>query len=108
MSGIFLPLAAESDRVRKVVYVAGMTPRPGISPMQVVRSDDSVFNPAWIGKDPIRDANVARESLFHDCSPEISKWAISTMRLMVPMRVLNEPLPIEIFPANEYSRERQG
>jgi pimeloyl-ACP methyl ester carboxylesterase len=99
MSGIFLPMAAESERVRKVVYEAGMILPLGISPMQMVRSDLSMFNPAWIGKDPTRDASVAREFLFHDCSPEIAEWAISTMRLMVPMRVLNEPLPIKAFPA---------
>jgi pimeloyl-ACP methyl ester carboxylesterase len=99
MSGIFLPLAAESERVRKVVYEAGMIPRLGISPMQIVHSDPAMFNPAWIGKDPIRDAGVAREFLFHDCSPEIAEWAIGTMRLMVPMRVLNEPLPVKVFPA---------
>jgi len=67
MSGIFLPLAAESQRVSKVVYEAGMIPPLGISPMQMVRSDMSMFNPAWVGKDPTRDVAVAREFLFRDC-----------------------------------------
>jgi|SRR5215472_907002 len=99
MSGIFLPLAAESPLVKKVVYEAGMIPRLGVSPMQMVRSDLSMFNPARIGKDPTRDAGDAREFLFHDCSPEVEDWALGTMRLMVPMRVLNEPLPIKAFSA---------
>ncbi len=72
MSGIFLPLvAARSDRVSK----------------------------AWIGKDPTRDYAIAREFLFHDCSPEAAEWALSTLRLMVPMGVLNEPIPIQAWPA---------
>lgn len=95
MSGIFLPLTAESDRVRKVVYEAGMIPPIGISPMQMVRSDMSMFNPSWIGKDPTRDTQAARDFLFHDCSPEIVKWALGTLRLMVPAAVLNKPLPIQ-------------
>lgn len=99
MSGIFLPLAAESERVRKMVFEAGMIPPLGISPLAMVRSDLTMFNPAWIGKDPTRDPAVAREFLFHDCSPEVADWAISTLRLMVPMRVLNEPLPIKAWPA---------
>lgn len=103
MSGIFLPLAAESDRISKMVYEAGMIPPLGISPMQMVKSDLSMFNPAWVGKDPTRDAAVAREFLFHDCSPEIADWAMTTMRLMIPMRVLNEPLPIKSFPAKPSS-----
>lgn len=100
MSGVFLPLvAAQSDRVSKMVFEAGMIPPLGISPLQMVRSDVSIFNPAWIGKDPTRDHAVAREFLFHDCSPEVADWAVATLRLMVPMRVLNEPIPIQAWPA---------
>ena len=95
MSGLFLPLVAQSPRVRKVVYEAAMIPPLGISPMQMVRSNPSMFNPEWVGKDPTRDARVAREFLFHDCSPQVAEWALSTLRLMIPMRVLNEPIPIQ-------------
>ena len=99
MSGIFLPLvAARSDRVSKMVFEAGMIPPLGISPLQMVRSEVSMFNPAWIGKDPTRDHAIAREFLFHDCSPEVAEWAFGTLRLMVPMRVLNEPIPIQAWP----------
>lgn len=100
MSGIFLPLvAARSNRVSKMVFEAGMIPQLGIAALQMVRSDMSMFNPAWIGKDPTRDPAIAREFLFHDCSPEVAEWAFGTMRLMVPMRVLNEPIPIDAWPA---------
>jgi pimeloyl-ACP methyl ester carboxylesterase len=100
MAGIFLPLvAANSDRVSKMVFEAGMIPSLGISPLEMVRSDSSMFNPAWIGKDPTRDPAVAREFLFHDCSPEVAEWALGTMRLLVPIRVLNEPIPLRAWPA---------
>jgi pimeloyl-ACP methyl ester carboxylesterase len=29
----------------------------------------------------------------------VAEWAISTLRLMLPMRVLNEPVPIKAWPA---------
>ena len=99
MSGIFLPLvASQSNHISKMVFEAALIPSLGISPLQMVRSDPSMFNPAWIGKDPTRDHTVAREFLFHDCSPEVTEWAITTLRLMVPMRVLNEPIPIHAWP----------
>jgi pimeloyl-ACP methyl ester carboxylesterase len=99
MSGMFLPLAAtQSDRVSKMVFEAGMIPPLGISPMEMVRRDMSMFNPDWIGKDPTRDPAIAREFLYHDCSPEVADWAFSTMRLMMPKRVLNEPIPIKDWP----------
>jgi pimeloyl-ACP methyl ester carboxylesterase len=102
MSGIFLPLVAtQSEGISKMVFEAGMIPVLGISPLEMVRSDRSMFNPAWIGKDPTRDPAIAREFLFHDCSPEVAEWAIGTMRLMVPMRVLNEPIPIQAWPAKQ-------
>jgi pimeloyl-ACP methyl ester carboxylesterase len=100
MSGIFLPLvAAGSKRVSKMVFEAAMIPPMGIALLEMVRSDVSIFNPAWIGKDPTRDHDVAREFLFHDCSPEITEWALATLRLMIPVRVLNQPIPIEVWPA---------
>jgi pimeloyl-ACP methyl ester carboxylesterase len=100
MSGLFLPLVASScDRVRKMVFEAGMIPPLGIAPLQMVRSEAAIFNPNWIGKDPTRDHTAAREFLFHDCSHEVAEWAIGTLRLMVPMRVLNEPIPINSWPA---------
>lgn len=100
MSGIFLPLvAAQSERVSKMVFEAALIPPLGISPLAMVRSDPSIFNPAWIGKDPTRDPAIAREFLFHDCSPEVAEWALGTLRLMAPLRVLNEPIPIQIWPA---------
>ena len=99
MSGIFLPLAADSDRVRKTIYIAGMIPPLGISPMQMVRRElQEMFNPDWVGRDPTRDPVAAREFLFHDCSPEVQEWAQGTLRLMVPQRVLNEPIPIQAWP----------
>lgn len=99
MSCIFLPLVAESDRIGKMIYVCGMIAPLGISPMEMVRREiSSMFNPEWVGKDPTRDPAVAREFLFHDCSPEVQKWALGTLRLMVPKRVLNEPVPIKAWP----------
>jgi pimeloyl-ACP methyl ester carboxylesterase len=99
MSCLFLPLVGQSDRVSKMVYEAGPIALLDTSPLAAIRSDTSMFNPRWIGKDPTKDLAIAKEFLFHDCSPEVADWALSTLRLMVPMRVLKEPIPIRSYPA---------
>ena len=98
MAGVFLPLAAADTRVTQIIYIAAMIPTPGVSPMEQVRGDASMFNPAWIGKNPVADPQVARDFLFHDCSPAIQEWALRTLALMVPRRALGEALRLSTWP----------
>ena len=67
--GMFLPLLANIWQPRHMVFLAALIPRPGISIIDQFRADPSMFQPAWVGKDPMDD-DVALEFVYHDC-PEI-------------------------------------
>src|SRR5690348_18163707 len=59
-SGMYLPLVAERWAPRRMVFVAAVIPRPGLSMMDQFRSDPSMMNPAWVGENP-SDDKVALE-----------------------------------------------
>lgn len=58
-----------------------------------------MFNPEWLGKDPTKDDELARKFLFHDCSPEMTNWALSTMSLMFARQAILEVCPVSTWPA---------
>ncbi|MGA8617378.1 MAG: hypothetical protein WB660_02510 [Candidatus Sulfotelmatobacter sp.] len=41
-------------------------------------------------EDPTKDAHLAVKFLFHDCSPEVAHWALSTLRLSARSRIFFE------------------
>ena len=96
-SGMYLPLVAERWLPRRMVFLAAVIPRPGISIMDQVRTDPSIFNPAWIGKNPMDD-EVALEFVFHDCPPSRLDWALSTRIYFYARRALEEPCPLMTWP----------
>ncbi|HEY6214865.1 MAG TPA: hypothetical protein VIW45_21380, partial [Vicinamibacterales bacterium] len=54
-SGMYLPLVADRVALRRMVFLAAAIPRPGLSIRDELRADPSIFNPAWIGKNPMDD-----------------------------------------------------
>src|SRR5947207_15028486 len=76
-SGMYLPLVAERWLPRRMVFLAALIPRPGISIIDQHRADPSMFNPAWVGRDPI-DAQVAPEFVCPACPSSRLAWARST------------------------------
>lgn len=93
-SGMFLPWTAHligSDRIAGLVYLAAYAPARDESFMSSFGSEEDMFNPGWIGKNPLDD-DVAVSFLFHDCPPELLPWALSTRQLMVAQHALSEPL----------------
>lgn len=96
-AGMYLPLVAERWRPRHLVFLAAVVPRPGLSVREMLRDDPSMFNPAWIGKNPM-DENVALEFVFHDCPPERLEWAMSTSVLFYAKRAIEEPCPLTTWP----------
>jgi len=98
-SGLFLPLVPEKRRVRRLVFLAAVIPRIGKSLRDQVIDDKGMFNPEWLGKDPTKDEQIARQYLFHDCSPERTKWALSTMSLMFARQAIVEVCPLNVWPA---------
>ena len=97
-SGMYLPLVAERWHPRRMVFVAAVVPRPGMSIVEQYRADPSMFNPAWVGKNSMED-NFALEFVFHDCPPERLDWALSTRVLFYAKRAMEEPCPLSAWPA---------
>jgi hypothetical protein len=77
-SGLFLPLVADQRPVSRLVFLAAVVPQIGKSFLEQVRENPDMLWPNWIGKDPAKDHEAAVYFLFHDCSPEIARWAITT------------------------------
>ena len=96
-AGMYLPLVAERLPLRRMVFLAAVVPRPGLSFIDQVRADPSLLNPAWIGKNPMDDA-VALEFVFHDCPPERLAWALSTRVLFYAKQAIAEPCPLKAWP----------
>lgn len=83
-SGYFLPLVAAQHRLRRIVFLAAMLPEIGRSFLDQLRADPTMFQPGWVGKDPSIDDAAAKHFLFHDCSPEVADWAMTT-RIRLPL-----------------------
>jgi len=98
-SGLFLPLVPQRRLVRRLVFLAAVIPQIGKSLRDQVNEDKNMFNPEWLGKDPTKDDELARKFLFHDCSPEMTSWALSTMNLMFARQAILEICPLSIWPA---------
>jgi pimeloyl-ACP methyl ester carboxylesterase len=96
-SGMYLPLVAERWRPRRMVFLAALVPRPGMSIIDEHQADPSMFNPAWVGQDP-RDEQVALDFVYHDCPPARLPWALSTRVVFYAKRALQEPCPLKAWP----------
>jgi pimeloyl-ACP methyl ester carboxylesterase len=96
--GMYLPLVAERWPPRRMVFLAAVIPRPGLSMREQFRADPSMLNPAWVGQDPMQDS-VAVDFVFHDCPPERLQWALATRVLFYARRAMDEPCPLRAWPA---------
>jgi pimeloyl-ACP methyl ester carboxylesterase len=96
-SGMYLPLIAEGWSPRRMVFLAAVVPRPGTSFIEQFRADPSIFNPAWVGQNPLDD-KVALDFVFHDCPPDRLDWALSTRIMFYAKRAIEEPCPLRARP----------
>jgi pimeloyl-ACP methyl ester carboxylesterase len=49
------------------------------------------------------DDTVACEFLFHDCAPDVVRWALMTRRLLVAQAALADTCPLTAWPYVPYS-----
>jgi pimeloyl-ACP methyl ester carboxylesterase len=96
-SGMFLPIAAARRPINHMVFLAALVPKVGTSIIEQYRADPEMLNPEWIGKNPMND-DVARRFLFHDCSTDVTDWALTTRELMYAREAMTELCPLEIWP----------
>lgn len=97
-SGLFLPLVPQKRRVRRLVFLAAVIPQIGKSLRDQVDDEKDMFNPDWLGKDPTKDDRLALHFLFHDCSPELRRWALGSMSLMFARQAILELCPLKVWP----------
>jgi len=98
-SGLFLPLVPIRRQVLHMVFLASVMPKIGSSLIDQFRAQPHMMNPEWIGKDPTLSEEIAMRFLFHDCSPEIAQWALTTRRLMYAQRAYTELCPLDQWPS---------
>ena len=96
-SGMYLPLIADRWSPRRMIFLAAVVPRPGMSVIEQFRADPSMFNPAWVGQNPDND-KVALDFVFHDCPSDRLDWALSTRIMFYAKRAIEEPCPLRAWP----------
>jgi pimeloyl-ACP methyl ester carboxylesterase len=94
---MYLPIVAEQWRPRRMIFLAALIPQPGRSIIEQFSADPSMFNPAWIGKNPLED-NVALEFLYHDCPTNRIEWALSTRVFFYAKKAVEEQCPLAVWP----------
>lgn len=82
----------------RMVFLAALVPEPGKSVRQRFKDDPEMFNPEWVGQNPAIDPAVARRFLFHDCTEDVTRWALTTLRLMYARAAIEEPCPLQSWP----------
>ena len=86
-----------------LVYLAAVIPMPGESFVSQFQRDPNMYRPDFPGKDPTKDRALAREYLFHYCSPDVTGWALSTLRLMFAKQALVEKSRLSAWPVTPSS-----
>ena len=109
-SGMFLPLVASLRPVQHLVYLASFIPKVETSIAgQLFDESPDMFDPEWAeawtsaigaGKCPVDDYELALHFLFHDCTPEVAKWAFTTRQLTNAVAAINEVFPLTDYPNN--------
>jgi pimeloyl-ACP methyl ester carboxylesterase len=97
-SGLFLPLVPEYASVSRLIYLAAVLPQPGESFFGQIQRSREMYKPDFLGKNPVADESLALQYLFHDCSPEVAKWALSTLRLLFARGAVMEETPLRAWP----------
>jgi hypothetical protein len=96
-SGMYLPIVAQQWRPRRMIFLAALIPQPGRSIIEQFNSDPSMFNPAWIGKNPMDDS-VALEFVYHDCPTNRIEWALSTRVFFYAKKAMEEQCSLSVWP----------
>lgn len=104
MSGLFIPLIASQRKIRKLVFLAGGIPKVGTSVTERLSgSEADMFNPDCPNQDPSQDKAVAMKLLFHDCEPDVARWAVSKLRPQASRLIFSEVSPLQVWPDIESS-----
>jgi pimeloyl-ACP methyl ester carboxylesterase len=96
---LFLPLVSDHVQVGRLVYLAAVIPLPSESFLSQVQKDPETYRPDFLRVKPPIDNITAQHYLFHDCSPDVIPWALSTLRMMYAKQAIIEECPLEKWPS---------
>jgi len=97
--GLILPVAATLMPTALMVFLAAAIPVPGMSFVDQLRPDPAyMLNRDWIGQNPSEDDKAALTFLFHDCSPEVAAWVLTTRLKWNPVTLYEEAFPLSDWP----------
>ncbi len=132
MAGTVIPLVASQRPVRRLVFLAALIPHVGTSVLdqfydevdpnalkalgyelpeaskfEQFRDEPDMYNPAVLGaalgKDSSGSEALAMEVLFHDCEPDVARWAVSKLRPQASRLIYSEVSPLQVWPDVESS-----
>lgn len=126
MAGTVIPLVARSHQVRQLVFLTALIPSPGTSTIdqfshnldsdslkslnyepkdssqpEQFNDEPDMFNPVSVGRN-FSDEAVLRELFYHDCLPDVMRWALSKSRSQQSMAYIFEVNPLKSLPNVEY------
>jgi pimeloyl-ACP methyl ester carboxylesterase len=105
LGGATIPLVAEEQPVRLLVYLCALVPVPGRAMRDVIREEAALL--PGFGAETVRDElgrtrwpdpEPAIRSLYHDCPRELAERAAAKLRAQA-RRPLAEPCPLARLPA---------
>lgn len=98
--GLIVPVVAARRRVKRMIFVAAIIPRPGISFADQRKADGPTTGGRKITHEDgtqSRPPEEARRIYYHDCSEEQIAWAIPRLRRQSQAPAL-EPSPLRAWP----------
>lgn len=113
-AGLLLPSISRRLNASHLIWLSATIPDPTgrTSFTDEVRSHGpEMFNAEWLTltEPPTVDPVVSAYFLFHDCSLQTLRWALSTRRLFYPRRVYNQPPgPLGDLPPSTFILPRAG
>jgi pimeloyl-ACP methyl ester carboxylesterase len=82
-----------------MVFLAAAIPVPGMSFSEQLQPDPTgMLYRDWLGQNPAKDDDAALTFLFHDCTPDVAAWALTTRLKWNPAGLYEEPCPLSGWP----------
>jgi pimeloyl-ACP methyl ester carboxylesterase len=102
-SGMFIPMVPRLRSISRLVYLAALIPKPGLSIRDQLIADPDMLSPAWLAAcrasdDPFANDDVAVEFLFHDCDAEAKSLGLATRMRMYAEGAITELFPLAALP----------
>jgi pimeloyl-ACP methyl ester carboxylesterase len=101
LAGLSVPVAAAVRPVRLMVFLCAVLPDPGRSLMDQLAERPGAFEQAGVELDEaariVFPPDIARDRLYHDCSMEVTSWALARLRPQA-VTAMVEMTPLTAWP----------